>query len=127
MIRSIGFFSSIAVIVACLGLFSLSIHLIYRKTKEIGIKKILGATVLNITHELSLSFMIPIALAVFLGIPVSYKLIAWWLSQYAFRIDISYILFIIPVLMLLSIGLLSIIFQSLKAARRNPVDSLRYE
>ncbi len=127
MSRSIGLFSGIAVMIACLGLFSLSVYMIYRKTKEIGIKKILGASVGKITGELSLNFMVPIGLSVIFGIPLSYKLSTWWLSQYAYRMEVTYTLFLIPVVIMLGIGLLSVIFQSMVAAKRNPVESLRYE
>jgi putative ABC transport system permease protein len=125
--RSIGLFSGIAIMIACLGLFSLSVHTIYRKTKEIGIKKILGASISGITYELCRNFLFPIGLSAFVGIPVSYYLIRWWLEQYAFRIDITYLLFIVPLFVLIAIGLSTIIFQSVRAARQNPVDSLRYE
>ncbi len=127
MSRGISLFSIMAVIIACLGLFSLSAYTIYRKTKEIGIKKILGASVTDITKELCQNFMIPIGLSAFLGIPLSYYLVTWWLKQYAYRIDITYTVFVIPLLMLFIIGLFTIIFQSIKAASKNPVDSLRTE
>ena len=127
MSRSISLFSGMAVVIACLGLFSLSAYTIYRKTKEIGIKKILGASVVVITKELCQNFMIPIGLSAVLGIPLSYYLVTWWLKQYAYRIDVTYAIFVVPLLILVVIGLLTIIFQSMNAANRNPVDSLKYE
>ncbi len=125
--KSIGLFSGIAIMIACLGLFSLSIYTLHKKTKEIGIKKILGATASTITRELCQNFMVPLVLSALVGIPVSYYLITWWLAQYAYRIDITFVLFLIPLCVLLAIGLSTIIFQSVKAAGKNPVDSLRYE
>jgi putative ABC transport system permease protein len=125
--KSISLFSGIAIMIACLGLFSLSIYTIHKKTKEIGIKKILGASVATITRELCQNFMIPLVLSALVGIPVSYYLVTWWLAQYAYRIDITFVLFLIPLSVLLAIGLSTIIFQSVKAAGKNPVDSLRYE
>jgi putative ABC transport system permease protein len=125
--KSISLFSGIAIMIACLGLFSLSIYTIHKKTKEIGIKKILGASAAVITSELCKNFMIPLLLSALVGIPISYYLVKWWLSQYAYRIDITFVLFLIPLCVLLAIGLSTIIFQSVKAAGKNPVDSLRYE
>jgi putative ABC transport system permease protein len=125
--KSISLFSGIAIMIACLGLFSLSIYTIHKKTKEIGIKKILGASVATITSELCQNFMISLVLSALVGIPVSYYLVTWWLAQYAYRIDITFVLFLIPLCVLLAIGLSTIIFQSVKAAGKNPVDSLRYE
>lgn len=125
--KSIGMFSGIAIMIACLGLFSLSVYTIHKKTKEIGIKKILGASVAGITSELCGNFMIPLTLSALVGIPVSYYLVTWWLAQYAYRIDITFFLFLMPLCLLLAIGLTTIIFQSVKAAGKNPVESLRYE
>ncbi|MFN5169792.1 MAG: FtsX-like permease family protein [Cyclobacteriaceae bacterium] len=125
--QSIGLFSGIAIMIACLGLFSLSVHTIHKRTKEIGIKKILGAGISTITFELCRNFLLPIGLSAIIGIPISYYLIKWWLEQYAFRIDISYLLFFVPLIVLLVIGLSTTIFQSIRAANQNPVDSLRYE
>jgi putative ABC transport system permease protein len=125
--KSISLFAGIAIMIACLGLFSLSIYTIHKKTKEIGIKKILGASVAGITTELCQNFMLPLVLSGLIGIPVSYYLIIWWLAQYAYRVDITLALFLIPLCVLLAIGLTTIIFQSMKAAGKNPVDSLRYE
>jgi putative ABC transport system permease protein len=125
--KSITLFSGLAIMIACLGLFSLSVYIIHRKTKEIGIKKILGASVIVITKELCRNFMIPIGLSAFIGIPLSHYLVTWWLKQYAYRIDITFSLFAGPLAVLFLIGLFTIIFQSIKAARKNPVDSLKYE
>ena len=127
MSRSISLFSSMAISIACLGLFSLSAYTIYRKTKEIGIKKILGASVVGITKELCQNFMVPIGLSALVGIPISYYLVTWWLEQYSYRVDITLMLFIVPLLILITIGVCTVIFQSIRAARKNPVDSLRYE
>jgi putative ABC transport system permease protein len=71
--------------------------------------------------------MIPLTLSALVGIPVSYYLVRWWLAQYAHRIDITFFLFLMPLCLLLAIGLTTIIFQSVKAAGKNPVESLRYE
>jgi len=125
--KCISLFSGIAIMIACLGLFSLSVYTIHKKTKEIGIKKILGASVASITSELCRNFMLPVGLSALLGIPISYYLIVWWLDQYAYRISISHWLFIVPILVLMVIGVCTVVFQSIRAASKNPVDSLKYE
>lgn len=125
--KSISLFSGLAIMIACLGLFSLSVYTIHKKTKEIGIKKILGANVITITSELCRSFLFPITLSAFFGVPLSYYLVTWWLKQYAYKIEITHWLFIIPMIILTLIGISTVIFQSIRAASRNPVDSLRYE
>lgn len=125
--RSVSVFSGVAIVIACLGLFSLSLHTIHRKTKEIGIKKILGAGVGYITRELCRKFMTPIGIAAVISLPLSYYLVDWWLTQYAYRIEATPILFAGPLLLLVTIGLATVIVQSLRAASKNPVESLKYE
>lgn len=127
MNRSVSVFSWVAIVIACLGLFSLSLHTIHRKTKEIGIKKILGAGVGYLTRELCSHFMTPIGVGAIISLPLSYYLVDWWLAQYAYRIDISAILFVGPFLLLVMIGFATVVFQSLRASRKNPVESLKWE
>ncbi|MBY0436418.1 MAG: ABC transporter permease [Cyclobacteriaceae bacterium] len=127
MVRSVSVLSGIAIVIACLGLFSLSLHTIHRKTKEIGIKKILGASIAEITKELCRNFLTPIGISMLISIPLSYYLINWWLTQYAYRMDFTPMLFIVPLLVLVGISLATIIFQSLRAAGKNPVESLKHE
>jgi len=125
--KSIGFFSGIAVVISCLGLFSLSLFTVHRKTKEIGIKKVLGASATLITSELCKSFLAPVCLSALLGIPAGYYLVKWWLEQYSYRVDLTFPLFAIPLVVLVLIGIWTVVFQSFHAASRNPVDSLKHD
>jgi putative ABC transport system permease protein len=123
--RGIGLFSGIAIIVACIGLFSLSVQTVHRRTKEIGIRKVLGASVMRITHELCSSFMTPVLLSTLFALPLSYYLAQLWLEQYSYKINITVMLFLAPSLMLIIVGICTVILQSAKAARKNPVECLK--
>ncbi len=127
MTKCIGLFSGIAIMIACLGLFALSTYMLYRKTKEIGIKKILGASVSMITKELTMGLLIPIMGSILIAVPLAYRLVTWWLSSYAYRIELDMFIFVIPVGMIIAIAWLSIITQSFRAAQRNPTESLKHE
>lgn len=125
--KNISIFSSLAIIVASLGLIALASYTIHRKTKEIGIRKIHGASKAQIAFALNLNFMIPIFVAAVVGIPFGIYFAKWWLERYAYRIDLSINLFLVPLSILFAISLLTILFQSINAASKNPIDSLRYE
>jgi putative ABC transport system permease protein len=125
--RGIGLFSAIAIVIACLGLFSLSIHAVHSKTKEIGIKKVLGASVSLITRQLCGNFLIPVLLSAIIALPVSYYVVGRWLEQYTYRMEITAALFVIPSLAMFAIGTSTVLHQSVRAARRNPTESLKSE
>ena len=125
--RSFLLFSSLAIFIACLGLFGLTSYNTVRRTKEIGVRKTLGASVASILSLLAWDTLRLVILAGFLAIPVSWYLIRQWLSTYAFRIDIDISLWLIPVLLLLAIALLTIGYLAIKAALANPVKALRSE
>lgn len=127
MSKSISVFASIAILVSCLGLFSLSVFTVLRKTKEIGIKKVLGASVVRVTRELCQDFVNPIFLSALIGLPISYYLVKLWLEQYPYRIEITPVYFMLPLAGLLMIGVLTVITQSIRAAMKNPVESLKHE
>ncbi len=122
-----AFFSLLAIFIACLGLFGLSSYTIVQRTKEIGIRKVLGASVRNIVTLLSKDFITLIFIASVLALPLAYLFIQKWLQNYAFRIEISGWLLLIPVAIVLLIALLTVSFQTIKAALANPVKSLKYE
>lgn len=118
-------FAGLSVFVACLGLFGFSYLVVYQKVKEIGIRKILGASSISILKLLSSEFLLLILMASVLSIPLTYYLSSNWLSRYAYRIDIQWEHFTIPVLIVLSISIGTICLHLLKAIRSNPVDSLK--
>jgi putative ABC transport system permease protein len=120
-------FSGLAILIACLGLFGLAAYTTEQKTKEIGIRKALGATSPRILLLLSSNFMKLIAGAFILSVPISYFLMNHWLQNFAFRIAVPILSFLYAGLLTLIIALLTVSYQVLKASRKNPVDALRYE
>jgi putative ABC transport system permease protein len=120
-------FSGLAIFIACLGLFGLSSYTATQRTKEIGIRKVLGASVNNIVTLLSKDFMKLVLMASLLALPLAYWVIHRWLGNYAFRIEITWWLLLVPVVAVLLIALASVIFQTIRTALTNPAKSLRYE
>lgn len=125
--KIMGIFGGIAIMVACLGLFGLVLHTANQRTKEIGIRKVLGASLANIWILLSKGYLKLILMVSLIILPLAYWGIKKWLINYAYQIDIDAWLFIVPVLTILIIALLTISFQIIKASMANPVDSLRCE
>jgi putative ABC transport system permease protein len=122
-----GAFSILAVIVACLGLYGLSSFTALQRTKEIGIRKVFGAEVKNVLALLYRYFIVLIGIAAVIAIPVTYFGIGKWLENYAHKTPITAELFIIPVVALLVIAVLTVSFETIKAANKNPVSTLRAE
>ncbi len=120
-------FSTLAIIIACLGLFGLATFLAEQRTKEIGVRKVLGASVPSILLMLSKEFIKWIIIANIIAWPITYFIMNKWLQEFAYRIDISWWLFIIAGCLALIIALLTVSFQAIKAATSNPIKSLRYE
>jgi len=118
-------FAGLSVFIACLGLFGFSYFVVYQKMKEIGIRKVLGASSLNLVKLLSSEFVLLILVASALSIPLTYYLSSNWLSRYAYRIEVQWEYFTIPVLIVLSISMATICLHLIKAVRSNPVDSLK--
>jgi putative ABC transport system permease protein len=126
-VKVIGYFTVLAIIIACMGLFALSSFMVSRRTKEIGIRKTLGASVRTIYGMLSWDFLKWILLAVVIACPVGWYLMDRWLENFAYHIDITIDIFVIAALIAISIALLTITWQAIKTARANPVEALRYE
>jgi putative ABC transport system permease protein len=120
-------FTAIAIIIACLGLIGLSIFTIAKKSKEISIRKVLGATLFQVTSLITMDYLKLVLLAAVFALPVAYMLVSNWLNDYAFHISIGWWFFVLPVIMITAIALLTVLYQSLKAAVANPVKSLRAE
>ncbi len=120
-------FSSIAIFIACLGLFGLATFLIEQKTKEIGIRKVLGASMPSIFFMLSKEFLKWIVIANIVALPVAYYFMNKWLQDFAYRININIWVFVFAGGITIIIALVTISFKTLKAAGSNPVKSLRYE
>ncbi len=122
-----GLFTALALFVSCIGLFGLSSYTIFQRTREIGIRKILGASIGIVINLLSRDFIKLIFLSSLLALPLAYFVMRRWLENFAYRIDISWWLLIIPIGLVLFIALVSVSFQTIRAALANPADSLRYE
>ncbi len=120
-------FSILAIFVACMGLFGLATYTAEQKTKEIGVRKVLGASVPNIYLLLSREFLKWVALANLIAWPVAYYAMHNWLQNFAYRVMIGWEIFLLSAGMALSISIITVSYQSIKAAVANPVDSLRYE
>lgn len=120
-------FAALAIIISCLGLFGLAAYTAERRTKEIGIRKVLGASVAGITTLLSKDFLKLVGLSAVIAFPVAWWIMHNWLQEYQYRITISWTVFAIAGGLALLIALLTISFQSVKASLANPVKSLRTE
>lgn len=125
--RLVFSFTWLAIFIACLGLFGLSAFTAEQKTKEIGVRKVLGASIGGIILLLSKQFSKLILVAVVLAIPVAYYLMDNWLSDFEYRVDMNWFWFAISALAAFVIALTTVTFQSVKAATVNPSKSLRYE
>src|SRR5688572_134673 len=122
-----GLFTSLAIFVACLGLFGLASFTTLQRTKEIGIRKVLGASVMGILKLLYQEFALLLVIAFAIAVPLAWFTIKNWLQGYAFRIDVHWLYFLLPFVVILLIALLTVSYQSIKAAVSNPVKSLRTE
>jgi ABC-type antimicrobial peptide transport system permease subunit len=121
------YFTSLAIIIACLGLFSLASFSAEQRTKEIGIRKVLGASVSGIVIMLTKEFTKWIIIATIIACPVAYLVIQKWLQTFSYRISLGLEIFIFSGALALVIALFTVSYQAIRAARANPVDSLRYE
>lgn len=119
--------TAFTVLIACLGLYGLASFTISRRKKEIGIRKVMGARILQMIMLLSQDFLKLIAFSFVLAIPVTYLILNQWLNQYAFRIDLNIWMFIGPAIILLIISFLTVFAKTYRMSNLNPVDSLRSE
>ncbi|MFD2571029.1 ABC transporter permease [Spirosoma soli] len=120
-------FTILAVLIACLGLFGLAAFAAEARTKEIGVRKVLGASVGSVVIMLSKDFTRLVLLAIVIGLPIAWYLTGQWLQNFAYHIDIEWWIFALAGLLAMSIALITVSFQSVKAALMNPVKSLRTE
>jgi len=145
MAQIITIFTSIAIIISCLGLYGLSIYVAERRTKEIGIRKVMGASVAGIVSMLTTDFIVMgasvagivsmlttdfiklVALAFVIAAPVSYYMMREWLDTFTYRIELNAWIFLVAGFISFIVAWLTVGFESIKAAISNPVDSLRSE
>ena len=122
-----GIFAGLAVVIACLGLFGLAAFTTIQRTKEIGVRKVLGASVLSIVSLLSKDFVKLVGIAIVIASPLAWYGMSQWLSDFAYKVSIQWWVFLVAGVLAVSVALLTVSFQSIKAALVNPVKSLRSE
>ncbi|HTD98254.1 MAG TPA: ABC transporter permease [Mucilaginibacter sp.] len=123
----LGIFSGLAIFIACLGLFGLASFTATKRTKEIGVRKVLGSSVQNILLLLSKDLLKPVLIATVIAIPLGYYFMHQWLQNFAYRTGLYWWIFALAAVLTFAIALITVSFQSLKAALVNPVKSLRSE
>jgi putative ABC transport system permease protein len=121
------YFSFLAIFIGCLGLFGMASFTAEQRTKEIGIRKVLGASVSGIVRLLAKEFLILVAVANLIAWPVAYWAMSRWLQSFAYRTGIDPLLFVLSAAIALTIALITVSYQAIRAALSNPVDALRYE
>ena len=127
LLKVISIFATLAIIIACIGLFGLSIYTAKRRTKEIGIRKVLGASVTGIVGLLSKEFVKLVSIAILIASPIAWWAANKWLQDFAYRINIGWWVFALAGVIALLIAMLTVSFRAIKAAVANPVKSLRTE
>jgi putative ABC transport system permease protein len=125
--KIVGYFSFLAIIISCLGLIGLSSFMTERRTKEIGIRKVNGAKSIEIFFLLSKEYIIWVMISIIIACPIAWYAMHKWLHNFAYRINISWWVFALAGAIALVVALLTVGFQSYKAASKNPVEALRYE
>jgi putative ABC transport system permease protein len=120
-------FSLLAIFVGCLGLFGLAAFMAEKRTKEIGIRKVLGATVSNIVQLLFKEFLVLVAIASAIACPLAYYLGDMWLESFSYKTHLSWTIFVLSGMLVLAVALMTVSYQAFRAAIANPVDALRYE
>ena len=125
--RIVNIAMGIAVFISCLGLFGLATWVAEQRTKEIGIRKVLGATVTDVVAMLSKDFVWLVGIAIVLASPVAWYFMHKWLQDFAYRVPISWWIYALAGIGAIGIALLTVSFQAIRAARANPVNSLRAE
>jgi putative ABC transport system permease protein len=123
----VSIMAGLAILISCMGLFGLAAITTARKTKEIGIRKVLGASEIQITTLLSKNFTLLIVISFVLASPVTYWLLSLWLEGFAYRVEINPLLFLLGGFIALVIALATISYHTIRSARSNPVKALRYE
>ena len=120
-------FTILSLLIACLGLFGLASFNAEKRTKEIGIRKVLGASVSQITYRLAIDFLKLVGIAIIIAIPAGWYAMHKWLQDFTYRIEMSWSLFAMAALLVVVISILTVSYQSIRAAIANPIESLRNE
>lgn len=122
-----GIFTALAILISCLGLFGLTSFVAEQRKKEIGVRKVLGASIFNVWNMLSKDFLKLVVLSCFIAVPIAYFIMNGWLQEYPYRVILKWWIFALAMLGAMAVTLLTVSFQAIKAAKANPVKSLRTE
>ena len=125
--KLINIATAISIFISCLGVFGLSVLTAFQRTKEIGIRKVLGASVAGIVQLLSKDYMVLVTIAIVISVPIAWWAMHKWLQDFAYRIEIQWWMFVLAGIAAIAFALLTVSFQAIKAAIANPVKSLRTE
>jgi ABC-type antimicrobial peptide transport system permease subunit len=127
MYTAFKLFSIIAILIGCLGLYGLVAFAAMQRTKEVGIRKVLGASLTNIITLFSKEFILLIAIAFVIAAPIAYYVMHAWLENFAYQVNVGGWIFIVAIAVSFAIAAITIAYQAIKAAIANPVNSLRTE
>ena len=127
LLRFFKLFAGLAMLISCIGLWGLATHAAVQRTKEIGIRKVLGASTTGIVRLLSKDFLQLVGLSIIIAVPIAWYFTNNWLQNFAYRINIQWWVFVLAGILAMGIAFLTVSFQSIKAALMNPVESLRSE
>ncbi|GMN07977.1 ABC transporter permease [Croceitalea sp. MTPC5] len=122
-----GIFTALAILISCLGLFGLTSFVAEQRTKEIGVRKVLGASVFNVWNMLSKDFLKLVVISCFIAVPIAYYVMNGWLQEYPYRVILKWWIFALAMIGAMGVTVLTVSFQAIRAAKQNPVKSLRTE
>nr|WP_299343575.1 ABC transporter permease [Allomuricauda sp.] len=122
-----GIFTALAILISCLGLFGLTSFVAEQRTKEIGVRKVLGASVLQVWNMLSKDFLKLVVISCFIAVPIAYYIMNGWLQEYPYRVILKWWVFALAMIGALLVTMVTISFQAVRAAKANPIKSLRTE
>lgn len=120
-------FSILSILIACLGLFGLAAFNAEKRIKEIGIRKVFGASVSQITYKLSIDFLKLVGIAIFVSLPLGWYVMSKWLEDFSYRVEIPMWIFALAAIMAVAISIITVGYQSIRAAVNSPIGSLRSE
>jgi putative ABC transport system permease protein len=120
-------FSLLSILIACLGLFGLAAFNAENRTKEIGIRKVLGASIPQISYKLTIDFLKLVGIAIIIALPLAWYAMNTWLEDFSYRIEIGWVVFALASFLAVAISVLTVSYQSIKAAMVNPIKSLKTE
>jgi len=122
-----GIFTALAILISCLGLFGLTSFVAEQRTKEIGVRKVLGASVFNVWNMLSKDFLKLVIVSCFIAVPIAYYVMNGWLQEYPYRVILKWWIFALAIVGAMLVTVITVSFQAIKAAKANPIRSLRME